>query len=433
MEWNFFLFASRANILTFLICTWLYKNPIFMQLFTLLFWGVFGIINLRIITSDISKKIIPNKLLVWLCILSCIWYISEILSLWNITYFLSLFVLLCTSVSLYSFWLFSAGDAKYILVLFLFLPQTNLLLFLACIWLITLLYILGFIIYKCCIFGIFYQKTEPSYIWYLINDILYRVRRYKNSLKENYFLIFHSFKHINLFLLVFITLRLSRAYIIDNIIIISKVNDYYMYFLALFGLIFVTITYFWLHIYKKIVRVYPKANIYILSSFHMFLFLTLSVLLYQGYRTDSWVLFENISLIFTLYLGIYLFIRGVIYLYRFFLIHLEARKIHYTNIQVGDTIKMDFLTSYILKIVEREKYPQLNENDIKTLKSIRNNLTLDQITVLKKLYETKKIGNSIEVLPSFSFGVFILTGYMWVILYWEYFLHKIKLFFYYLI
>jgi len=102
-------------------------------------------INYKIIISDIKYKKIPNKYLLYLLYLLPLYY--SYLIYFNSSFGILLFIIqiilaLIISFILYSIWIWSAWDAKYLLVLALFIPDIWIVPLIWNIAIITLIYLL---------------------------------------------------------------------------------------------------------------------------------------------------------------------------------------------------------------------------------------------------------------------------------------------------
>ena len=114
-----------------------------MQYIFYFFVIIFLYLNYKIIASSLKKRLMPNKYLEYLLILLPLWIlyiflfpldltIIEPTSInFNYMYIIQIILSIIVSFALYYFWLWSAGDAKYVLVLSLFIPY---------LWIITFIW-----------------------------------------------------------------------------------------------------------------------------------------------------------------------------------------------------------------------------------------------------------------------------------------------------
>ena len=192
-----------------------------------LFWFfliiVFLWINLRILFIDIYQKRIPNKLLGYLLGILPFWYLYLFaigsLAWWNtFIFFIQILTSLLISFLLYYFSVWSAGDAKYLLVLALFIPSIGIVPFIWNIVLLTMLYLWIYFVYFYLWKWIISQKHKKV-LWNNLKNTIYEKYRYffrgnKESPYNKKEASFHILKHICIFLLIFVVIRLSRIYIL---------------------------------------------------------------------------------------------------------------------------------------------------------------------------------------------------------------------------
>ena len=182
-------------------------------------------INYKIIASDIKQKIIPNKYLINLLYLIPFYYIYFLISSdaqINYLVFISQVILtLLISFILYSFWVWSAWDAKYLLVLSLFIPNIWVIPFIWNIALLTLVYLLVYFLYFYlwkCLFNLNYTKNLYKNIYIDLKEKFKNFLKHKNWWFYKKIIFINILKWIISFLAFFTIIRLSRIYLIDNII-----------------------------------------------------------------------------------------------------------------------------------------------------------------------------------------------------------------------
>ena len=172
--------------------------------------------NYRIVFSDIKNKIIPNKYLVYLLGITPFYYIYTFFTFPDINYLLFVWQIIFTfiiSFILYYFWIWAAWDAKYLLVLSLFIPYIWIIPFIWNIALLTIIYLLWYFLWfyfwKC----LFYKWYAKSLLWNIKQDLNDKWLSYKSSKT-----IYKIFKWIIVFLLIFVSIRIARVYILNNVL-----------------------------------------------------------------------------------------------------------------------------------------------------------------------------------------------------------------------
>ena len=226
-----------------------------MQYFLYILAIPFLYFNYKIIISDLKYKKIPNKYLVHLLLLIPFYYIYIFFSFPELNYILFLWQIIITflvSFILYYFWIWAAWDAKYLLVLALFIPYIWIIPFIWNIALITLVYLfwyfLWFYFYK-----VAFDKNYRKSLWWSIKyDLSERWKVHKqNKWWDTYKIIL---KWFIIFLLIFVSIRLVRLYLLNSILenwnsnnyISEIIEKYNIYLVFLFIWIFI----WWLYLFK---------------------------------------------------------------------------------------------------------------------------------------------------------------------------------------
>jgi len=406
---------------------------------------IFTYLNYKIIYSSIKNKITPNKYLLYLILLLPIWLLFLYLypetipkyhllemSL-NSMIILQIFISFIVSWMLYSFWLWSAWEAKYLLILSLFIPYIWIITFIWNIALLTLIFILWYFIWFYfwkCIFNSSYRKSLISNI---INDLKNKWSIYKNN--KWWSTLNVTIKWIIVFFIVFLSIRLIRfytlnwiytKYIIEDSFMKNISYEYYFYLIIwlvwiIFSLIFAFRLLIWkLHIFiNKNLKINKKKTWNIILII-IFLWL-LSFIIYEYFKNPieiSNLLYK----IFTLYLLLYIAIKIIIYSYK---ITFWLNEVEYLNI--NQLKKWDIIDKkYIISMF----WEQAILDDKKHLYNIKNPLWNKEITYIKNLY--KKVNkyhnkhskwyeenHNIKTLKIFSFNSYILTWFLLSIFLWN--------------
>lgn len=431
-----------------------------MQYFLYILSIPFLYLNYKILYSDIKYKKIPNKMLLFLILLIPFFYIYlfSVNSDINILFFFSkILITIFISFTLYFYWIWSAWDAKYLLVLSLFIPNIWIIPFIWNIWLITLLYLFIYFIY----FYIAKVSLNKNYRKSLFENIIISQ---KDSIKnffwnseswklERKVIFYKIFKAILLFLTIFVIIRLSRIYIIEDAKkyfiwknstdfdiknFISKYSSYLVwssviltfllvyFFRRIYNILF---SFFMKYIVKKIWR---KLNINISTKDIWFwflliiFFLLISFIIYEYIKTWNDVL-HKLYLIFTLYLWLYFFFKILFYSYRITFQIAEQDYINITELKSWYIVDKQYLIKLFWTQVclwfENEDW-LLWQNPTIYFQEINNPIDEETEKILKNIYKKvnnyHKINNTpwfwkmkdIKILKTFAFGWYIFIWFL---------------------
>ncbi|MDD3646536.1 MAG: hypothetical protein PHH06_03950 [Candidatus Gracilibacteria bacterium] len=421
----------------------------------------FLFINYKIIWSDLKEKKIPNKYLVYLLSLIPFYYVYLFFSFPEINYLLFLAQILLTlfiSFILYNFGIWSAGDAKYLLVLALFIPHIGIIPFIGNIAIITLTYLFVYFIWfyigKC----LFNWKYSKSLYLNIYIDLREKWVIKKNNSKSNSFFII--LKWLIIFLIIFVSLRLIRLYLFDGIfentgnndigIIKEIIEKYHIYifigFLALFiGLLWLikwlinkVKTYIINRFKKSIFKKYNLSSEFVDNIFLSILFFILTSFIIFEYIKNPYEIKNYLIRIFTIYLLIWILFKILFYMYKISFSIAETYYIDIKNLGEGDIVDK----KYLVKIFGEQKSLGFvktinNENDKKLLLypnpaeyflKIKNPIDKETLKKLNKIYKIAntyhkkntpnyKNLNKIKIFFTFAFGGYILLGFIISFLY----------------
>lgn len=331
-----------------------------MQYFLYLLAIPFLYLNYKIIKSDLKIKKIPNKYLLYLLAIIPFYYIYIFFSFTDLNYlafFWQIFFALLISFILYSFWIWSAWDAKYLLVLSLFIPNIWIIPFIWNLWIITLTYLLmyfiRFYIWKCLFKKWFakdmYQKTkiELSDRWWI-----YKNKKWWKSINV-------VLKFLLIFLLIFVIIRLSRLYIIKNLTkstiynidsVQLFVEQYHFYLIFAWIIFFIWTIFLFRLVYGKVFW-YIKHKLlgYWMSDNkieNIFLILiTSALLIFIGLELliNKQEILSFLYKIFTYYIIIYLIFKFLYYSYKITFSYGETYYTNIQNLQKWDIIDKEYL------------------------------------------------------------------------------------------
>mgnify|MGYP003963517757 CR=1 FL=1 len=427
--------------------------------YILLFLSIpFLYLNYRILTSDLKYKKIPNKYLKYLLILIPIFYIYIFLNFPDINYILFLWQIILTFIItfiLYNIWVWAAWNAKYLLILTLFIPNIWII---PLIWNIALLAILYLILY----FIWFYFWRCLFYKWYAKNlffnikhDFSEKWFNYKN--KKWWKSFFIILKWLISFLIIFVSIRLFRIYIFNNIftdgdlnflLIKELIEKYNIY------LIFLVISFFiWIIYVIKLISL--KFTKYLVSELKLNIkiiwniFLIFTSLLLISFIISEFLINPNeistlLYKIFTLYIVIYIFIKIILFSYKITFVINQAKFINIKDLKKWTIIDKNYLITLfwnqtILWYSDKDSYWKIDTksekfilypNPTKYFKNLNWPLATKDVNIIKKCYElvnkyhiwkinwyTKNV--KIKTLNSFSFWLYIFLWFIITYFFWN--------------
>lgn len=414
-------------------------------------------LNYKIVSNDIKTKKIPNIYLKYLLFLLPFYYIY-IFYYFDINYiffFWQIILTLIISFILYNFWIWSAWDAKYLLVLGLFIPHIWIITFILNISILTVwylfLYFIRFYFWK-CLFNWKYSKNLYQSIY---NDLKEKLISFLKSWDGNFYkkiIFFRLFKWIVTFLTIFVSLRISRIYIFKDIfentekskLVLNLLQNYHIYLFIIFIWIFIWFIIWFKWLYQKIKGyIIWKTTISsdIIDLFFLsILFLILCSFLVYEYYIDSEFLIKSLYMIFSFYLGIFIIFVILKYSYKIAFNIAETYYINIKNLKEGDIVDKE----YLVKIFGKQKCLWFNFNKNKKVKknflciqpekyfiNISNPIDDKTSKLLKKIYKTvnnyhkkektpgfKEI-NHIKILNTFDFGKYIFIWFIVTYIYWN--------------
>ncbi|MDD5213069.1 MAG: hypothetical protein PHG82_01470 [Candidatus Gracilibacteria bacterium] len=382
--------------------------------------------NYKIIKSDIKDKKIPNKYLLYLIFLVPFYYLYLFIFGVHIDIFKFIFQIISTfliSFSLYYYGVWSAGDAKYLLVLALFLPIIGIIPFIGNIALLTIRYLLGYFIWfylgKC----LFNRKYAKNLYLNIYNDLKEKwIINKKNKGGKTLYILLKGFF---IFIIIFVSIKLFKIYIISNFIIENQKNNYlthiFIYYSNYIILISIILFVGLLYMIKKISYIfknfiinkleinYKKVNYLFIIIINLFLFI---FLIYE-YKANTELLIHNLYTIFTRLLIIYLIIKILIHLYR---ISFDVGETYYKNfLELNENDEIDMKN---IKTIFKDKSSLLNKYDLNLNDlDLKDKVQLEKlITIIRVSNETKNTFETdikyIKIVKTFSFGIYIFIGFI---------------------
>jgi hypothetical protein len=406
-------------------------------------------INYKIIKSDLKQKKIPNKLLWYLILMSPFFYFynfyySDINYLF---FFFSIFLTFIISFILYYFWIWAAWDAKYLLVLWLFLVNVWIIPFVWNIALITiiylLLYFLWFYFWKC----IFIKWYSRSLWWNIYNDLKDKSTNFLKHWDWNFYkkiIFLKIIKLILLFLVIFVSIRLARLYIFADIkwniyyhYLINYLQDYSYYMIFAIIWIFIWLIYLVRFLVNKL-KLFLSNTSRIENNFIIDFILIwilsialISFIIYE-YFINPGEIKSYLIKIFTIYILFYILFRVLKYAYKITFQIWEQDIINIKDLKEWSIVDRDYLikmfweqsslwanwNKWILSPNPKEYFSEIeNPIDIKTRNKLIKIYKIVNNYHLKETWTAEN--NSIKILKTFAFGWYIFSWFIISFLFWN--------------
>ncbi len=419
----------------------------------------FALINMSIIYSDGKDKIIPNRYLGYLLFLLLYWYIylfyfGFIWFDWNLLgFFIQILLIFCVSFSLYYFWLWSAWDAKYLLVLSLFIPHIWIIPFIWNISIITISYLIIYFLY----FYTWKVVKNRNKVWWLIEYVIKDHKdRFLNFIhdrkSENTSIKYIIKKIINFiitFFLFFVIIRLLRFWLFEKFLndwisdrIYRYIEDYSSYIFIWLIVLFIGWIYLFKWLYIKLSPIISKYLRMEINILHLIvkwvLFILLISYIIWEFSKNPEEIWHKLLLIFTIYLIIFICIKILWYSYKLafqiweqidigpyelkkwdivdkqyllktYLINQSFAELIIQKDEVSEKTKAFLPNLYSTKYFSSIKNP-INEDDIEKIQSIlyfRNTFYKEQNqqTDFHEVY-------NIKIMKTFAFSAYILAGFI---------------------
>ncbi len=404
-------------------------------------------LNYKIVVSDLKFKKIPNKYLGYLLLLIPFYYIYIFFSFPEVNYLLfvwQIFLTFLISFVLYYFWIWAAWDAKYLLVLALFIPYMGIIPFIWNIALITLIYLLWYFIYF-YLWKVLFNKNYRQSLWINIKQDLsekWKVHKW-NKWWNTYKIIL---KWLVIFLLIFVSIRLIRIYSLNSIlysntwkvqILQNIIDKYNIYIIILFILIFIWWLYLfkiWINKLKEFLAKKLKININLIWNI-LLIFLSIfliSFIIYEYLQNPNEIK-NYLFKIFTIYLTIYLITKILVFSYKITFWIAEYKYINIKDLKEGVVVDKEYLIKMFWNQIWLWHIPDKNRKYTKKILSpsptnyfqnIKNPINKNTLKIIKKSFTitnswhinnkttnfTKNI--TIKILNTFSFASYILLWFL---------------------
>ncbi|MDD2892125.1 MAG: hypothetical protein PHQ95_04110 [Candidatus Gracilibacteria bacterium] len=354
---------------------------------------------------------------------------------------------------MYYFGIWSAGDAKYLLVLALFIPNTGIIPLIGNIALLTLIYLFLYFLYFYfgkCLFNWKYAKSlyENIYMDLKEKSVAFLKHGDGNFYKNVIFL--KLLKWILLFLIFFVSIRLSRLYIFVYI----KESSYYLQAIEylqnytsyiLLALIGVSIGVIYgirilINKLKESLKQETRIKNDTTLDFALIglLFVVLIGFIVYEYRMNPSEIHLYLIRIFTLYIGIYIIFKILQYSYKITFQLAEQDFIDIKNLKAGDIVDKEYLAKIFgeqsplgfcldnasIKEITQKRRKLLYPNPKEYFTHMSNPIDNETKRMLVKIYKITNVHHkkektphfneitTIKILKTFAFGGYIFLGFL---------------------
>lgn len=397
-------------------------------------------LNFQIINSDVKEKKIPNRYLLYLLLLLPFYYIFYFYFFDSInlyTYLFQFILVFLVSFLLYYFWVWAAWDAKYLLVLSLYLPGLWIIPIVWNISLITIVYLIRYFVWFYLINIPFNKVFRNDFKSNIKQDLAEKWQNHKkNKWGSSVYIII---KYITIFLTIFVSFRLFRMYLFNDIIsqnsslfdnlseIFGKYNFYLVFLIIWLTILFVTL------IRKSYKYIVSKLNELFLVKIENieniiigFLLLILILFTIKEYIVNPSEISNSLYLIFTVYIAIHIFVKILMYSYKVTFWISESEYVNVDDLKVWDLIDKVALIKLFwgqTALIEDKSWIYDLWSDEYFL-NFKNPVDTESLEVLKKSFELVNdyhkwektpwfIENKkIKILKTFAFWPYIFAGFL---------------------
>lgn len=399
---------------------------------------IFLFVNFQIIRSDQKIKKIPNKNLLELISLLPFWYIflyyfgEREIHILNLS--LQVVLSLLVSFFLYNLGIWRAGDAKYLLVLSLFIPYIGIITFIWNLGLLTLFYLFWYFLWFFIWRSIFERWYAKNLYQNIKTDLSRKWEFYKTRKWGNGWMVI--LKWASVFLIIFVSVRLVRIYIFakilentsQNVTLLEIFQKYHYYSIFIGIIISLGIYYFsrkflWFFM-SKISQKYTKHKYFGIIFWWIILTILLFFISYE-YNIDAKATKIYLIRIFTIYIALYIIIKIIWYGYKTSFIGSQKVEIPLHLLQKNHIIDKQWLD---------DVFHFRHDNGEEWFRKMYNNaITKESIHVpeLKKLiraqnnydkkykkYSKDEPLRTVIIIKTFSFGIYIFLSFIVTYLFW---------------
>lgn len=437
-----------------------------MQFTLSIFIIIFCFINYKIIISDKKTKKIPNKNLLQLLIILPFWYIFlYFFPFWEINisdFFIQILVSFLVSFLLFNFGIWRAWDAKYLLILSLFIPYIWIIPFIWNLGLFTLFYLFWYFLWFFFGKSFFYKWYAKSLFSSIKIDLQdkWKVHK-KNKWWKSFWIIL---RWLVVFLIIFVSIRLFRIYIflefshifLQNWQILGIFQKYHFYLIFAIILLTIWLFYFWKKLINYIkIFLSKKLKINLRFIWNIFLFILFIFLIWFiafEYSKKPDEISNYLIKIFTIYIFFYIFAKIIFYSYKLSFLSSEEEYINIKDLKVGMIVDKKYLWLFYREIALYIKNNNENFLKWKIIKNINNIIFVEKIIkngdinkinnfykarnfIIQKIKKDKNNSiDKVKILKTFPFWIYIFFWFIVTFIFWNqiinYIIKKIVEFFY---
>jgi len=408
----------------------------------LVFSLLFLYFNLKILISDIKAKIIPNKYLIYLLCILPFYYLYLIFFLGFYPNLLIIILSFFVTFLLYYFWIWWAWDAKYLLVLSLFIQNVWIIPFIWNIGILVIVYLFSYFLY----FYLWKCLVTPNYAKSLYKNIY-------NDLKEKFMTYITNYEwDINLkssfkiilnrlltFLFFFVWIRLSRLIFI-NTFLSSKdsssyfwdlLKNYHIYLWLLMFFMFWWFRYFFIRFFKfakKFIfeKFWIKADKTKILFPSILSFFLIFIITYE-YIINPYEIWNFFYKLFTIYIWLFIISKILLYCYKLTFNIKETYYLDISDLKEWEIVDKD----YLIKLFAEQSCLWYDSNDWILspnpklfFSKIENPIDKDTCEKLIEVYKTVndyhtnnkspifQENKKIKVLKTFAFAPYIFSWFI---------------------
>lgn len=410
----------------------------------LLIASIFFSINFKILQSDIREKRIPNRYIVYLLYLLPFSYgysyMNGIFDDINIALALiQMLLAFCISLAIYLFWMWWAGDAKYLLILWLYIPHIGIIWLISGIALLTLLFLIWYFLWFWLgpnLWTTEKRKELYTQLW----DVKKSEFLNKNKQNSNKTILISCIKKINMFLIIFIILRLLRIHVV--LILLDKYAKGEIHtspaYLTLYWIIaiFLIVTLVWCiaPIVSRLKHITQKWTYVILCN------IAWSAFIFYEYIKNPEDTLQRLSFILTIWIILYLLMKVILFAYRLVFIYQEEIYIEIKDLEKwmlidkGALIELLDMQYYIYDNIDKEIFKTLEPQAFfwpispkEYIHNLDNPISQHEAEELQDIY--KKVNalhtkyqtpsytpfKHIKVLNTFAFAPYLFWGFLLIV------------------
>lgn len=397
--------------------------------------SIFWYFNLQILLSDFTEKKIPNKHITGLILLLPLWYVYNIfyieyVDVWLWTLIWKILVSMFISFWLYYYRVWGAWDSKYFFVLTLFLAKIDHLIFLWNIAIVTFWVMILYLLYFVFIKLTFYKKFRDDVFWIIKDDYSkFQASIIKKS--ESIIQIFHLILGLTI---IYIALRFFKIIVI-NFTYLPNIQDIWIkytehiiiFILIFFIFLIYIIKYTSTYIFRKLDNKW--FNTHIIKSFCLYFFsLLLFIIIVFQLKNNTQETKNILFLLFTSYLVLYAWVICWKYFFTLTFHSSEKASIKIDNLKTGmiiDQHHIEHLFRWREVLADDMEYNfKTKVLDLQSIQALKKTIKYINLSIEKNRKDEKPI-TDIVVIKTISYWIFIYTGFIGTMIFWNTIIKKI--------